>query len=76
MWVTARGAVLWIRLRGMVGSRDAVGEGVDVELGEVTGGGRGRCNRWAASRSPGASNAIAGRPNVAPRREASDPPRE
>jgi len=43
--------------------------------GEI-GGGRGRCNRDAARRSPGASNATAGRPYVAPRRLAKEPPNE
>lgn len=39
-------------------------------------GGKGRWRRSAARRSPGASNATAGRPKVVPRREARPPPRE
>ena len=40
------------------------------------GGGKGRCNRCAARRSPGASNAIVGAPNVAPSKLAIPPPNE
>lgn len=38
--------------------------------------GEGRCKRCAAMRSPGGSNVTTGAPNVIPRREASEPPRE
>ena len=47
--------------------------------GRVGGGcirGNGRCRRVADTRSPGASNATAGTPNVVARREARAPPRE
>lgn len=38
--------------------------------------GDGRCRRCAAIRSPGGSNVTTGTPNVIPRRDASEPPRE
>lgn len=38
--------------------------------------GLGKCNLPEAIFSPGASNVTTGAPNVAPRREASDPPSE
>ena len=41
-----------------------------------TGGGKGRCNREAASFSPGDSNATEGNPYVAPNKLASAPPKE
>jgi len=44
--------------------------------GDAGDGGSGRYKRKAARRSPGASNATAGKPYVAPRREARAPPRE
>jgi hypothetical protein len=38
--------------------------------------GDGRCKRCAAIRSPGGSNVTTGTPNVTPRRDATEPPRE
>ena len=39
-------------------------------------GGMGKCNRRDAIRSPGASNATVGAPNVAPTKLAKEPPSE
>jgi len=57
------------------GKKDGKG-GMGVGVGISIGGGRGRWRRDAARRSPGASNATAGRPYVAPSRLAREPPKE
>lgn len=48
----------------------------DADADEGREGGMGRCKRFAAMRSPGDSNATAGRPNVDPSNDASAPPKE
>jgi len=57
-------------------SDKAVEGGGNVGRGIKIGGGKGRCRRLAANRSPGASNATAGSPYVAPSKLAKAPPKE